>query len=155
MSRPIDDVDFESFLNQILEPSGPAVRRPHPVGTLTAATVHEHDRERMSDDGGNHVLDVHLLPADKRAARGLGAPHVHPHVAPFGDVERNFGSTTRGLLRQCGGISGRGQRCQCGGRGSSGTKHDCTSHEGASIDGRARVVFVECSQIARDLSRVI
>ena len=101
---PIDDVHLEAFLNQILEPPRTAVRRPHPVGALTSATVHQDDGERMTDLRGDHVLDVHLLAANERAARGVGPSHVDPHVAPLGDVEGHLARNRSSLLRQTGGV---------------------------------------------------
>jgi len=51
VTRPIDDVHRVAFLQQVLEPAGPPVGSPHPVGALPAAAVHEDDGIRMADLG--------------------------------------------------------------------------------------------------------
>src|SRR5262245_46558344 len=98
VSGSIDDVDLEALGNEVLEPARTTVGCAKPISPLPATAVHEHDRKRMTHLRGNHVLDVHLLPADERAPCSLCALHVDPHVAPLGDVERNLGGGSCRLL---------------------------------------------------------
>jgi hypothetical protein len=98
----------------------------------------------MTDLRRNHVLDVHLLAADERAPRRLGALHVDPHVAPLGDVERNLRGGGGTLLRE---RRGFGSACREGaehGRGRAGdTERGGSAHELAPLDLAAGKVLVE------------
>ena len=144
----IDDVDLEAFRNEVLEPAGPAIRRAEPIGSLSAAAVHEHDRKRMTHLRGNHVLDVHLLPADERAARRLRALDVHPHVAPLGDVERNLRGRGCCLLRKD--FSRRCKRAERRGGRTSNAHRGGSPHEVATADVTGREIFVQLFQLLLD-----
>src|SRR5262249_59926259 len=71
VSRAVDDVDAEAFLQQTGDPAWTAVRRPHPVQALAATAVHEDHRVRMTHARRNPVLDVHLPTVDHRPAREM------------------------------------------------------------------------------------
>src|SRR5215471_16017952 len=84
----IDDIDFVAFLKQVSRPTAPAIGSAHPIGALSAAAVHQHDRVRMANPRRYLILDVHLLAIDYGAAGEFSALDADPEIAPFGDVER-------------------------------------------------------------------
>jgi len=51
----VHDVDLVAFLEQHGGPAATAVGRAHPIQTLPAAAVHQHDRVRVPDLGGNLI----------------------------------------------------------------------------------------------------
>ena len=112
MTRPIDDVYLVALLEQDGGPASSSVWRAHPVETLTAAAVHEHDGIRVLHHRGDLILDVHLLPVGHGAARQLGALHAHEEVAPFRDIEWRAGTACGHLCHELGRIDQvRAQPC--------------------------------------------
>ena len=120
MAGTIDDINFVALLHQQCGPAWSAIRCTHPIGALAAATVHQHDRIRMADPGGDLIFDVHLFAVDHRAARNFGAFHSHPEKTPFGEVEWGFlgGSGAPSLSSQwCGGAQHTQDRQRARGHG--------------------------------------
>jgi len=89
VAGPIDHIDLVAFFKKDCGPAATAVRSAHPVESLTAAAVHQHDRVRMPHFGGNLILDIHLFADDHGAGptwqgRALDAG---PEEAPLGDIK--------------------------------------------------------------------
>src|SRR2546426_3149164 len=95
----IDDVVLEALLQKVRHPAGTSVGCAHPIKTLPAAAMHEDDRQRMSDERRNPVLDVHLLAVDRCAASQMRLFDADPEVTPFGEVERWRRRSIRARLR--------------------------------------------------------
>src|SRR5581483_621810 len=96
MARPVHNVNLVAFLAQHGRPATPAVRRAHPVQTLPAAAVHQHDRIRMPHLGRNLILDVHLRALDhgarlpRLAAHGIRqrrALNAYPKETPLSNIQ--------------------------------------------------------------------
>ena len=148
VTRAIDDVHLVSLLREVLEPARASIRGFHPVGALPAAAMHEHHGERMPHLRRNHVLDVHLLPADVGAARRFGTPDVHPHVAPLGEVERSLLGRCGSSLRQPGGVGApRRERPDRGRRGTGHAQRGGAAHEVAAADTAGSEVGVEADDL--------
>ena len=90
MTWTVHDINGIAFLHEVGGPSRAAIGSAHPVGSLAASAVDQHNRIGMFHRRRDHVFDVHLLAVHNRSAGQFGALHADPEIAPLGEVERGI-----------------------------------------------------------------
>ena len=121
MPRPVDNINPVTLLQEIRGPAAPPIRRAHPIQTLPAAAVDQHDRIWVLHLRRDLVFHIHLFPVHyRRSASGeRRALHANPEKVPLGDIERRL-RRSRGAARSRGAQVGCRERSQCGQRRAGG-----------------------------------
>ncbi len=117
VARTVNDVHFVALFEEQGCPTTTPIRSTHPIGALSSAAVHQHDRVRVADARWDLILNVHLLTVDNRAAGKIGTLDTHPEVAPLGNVERRSlytGAVSLGFSCLCFQLSAFHQRQAAG-----------------------------------------